>query len=201
MESLAFPLTSADRLTLRHFRKSLPKAARASFDQSFDLVMAAERPFAMDPVTHGHQVIGACALCAYRAWVRQGLAADEAKAKVAGPLTTLGQRTIRLMMWLSFLFSRDVFEALRRYTRERGDTAYGPSFDIRYVELEDGFVSEVHTCGYRAFLMRHDALPLLDLFCEWDRTWIEALPRGIRFHRPPTQAQGGATCRFEFRRR
>ena len=105
------------------------------------------------------------------------------------------------MMRLLSFFSRDEFEALRRYTKVRGASAFGPSFEIEYVEIEEGFVSEVHACGYSSFLRRHDATLLLDLFCEWDRIWIDALSSKVNFHRPPTQAHGGRTCRFEFRRR
>ena len=200
MASPHFALSAADRLTLRHFRKSLPTHRRADFDHSFYAIMDAERVFATDPVTQGHLVIGACVVSAQRAWIRDGFEHQSAKAKVAARMSTFLRRSLRLMMWALAFFSKDVFESLRRYTKQRGASAFGPSFDIRYAETEDGFVSEVHTCGYRAFLLRHDAVMLLDLFCEWDRIWIDALPDKVRFHRPPTQAHGGATCRFEFKR-
>lgn len=200
MENPAFPLTLVDRAAVRHFRKRLPKPARASFDRSFAAVMEAERPFATDPTTQGHLVIGASVVSAHRAWISEGLAPATAKARTGEAMATLWKRTFRWMMRATALFSNDMFESVRRYTKERGANAFGPSFDIAYIETDNGFVSEVRTCGYRAFLRRHGALDLLDLFCEWDRIWIDALPKSIGFHRPPTQAQGGATCRFEFRR-
>lgn len=193
-------LSAADRLTLRHFRKTLPKSASASFTHSFAAIMDAERPFATDRATHGHLVVGACVVSAYRAWMTHGLDPVAAKARTREPTITIGKRTIASMMRLTAFFSKDAFESVRAYTQHRTDTAFGPSFDIHYADMEDGFVSEVTRCGYQSFLRRHDALDLLDLFCEWDRTWIDALPKAIRFHRPPTIAQGGASCRFEFRR-
>ncbi|MEM7701834.1 MAG: L-2-amino-thiazoline-4-carboxylic acid hydrolase [Pseudomonadota bacterium] len=200
MVSPEIALTTADRLTLRRFRKTLPKRLRASFDQRFNAVMEAERPFTGDPVTKGHVVVGACALSLYRVWRANGLNMDEAKARARSPMIALWRRTTRVMMWVMTAMSKDPFEAVRRYSQDRTATAFGPSFEIGFEETLEGFVSEVTMCGYRSFLMRHGAEELLDLFCEWDRTWIDALPRAVRFHRPPTQAQGGATCRFEFRR-
>lgn len=201
MNTPAFPLTLADRLTIRHFRKAVPQDARTRFDHSLDAIVAAERPFVTDAATHTHTIIGACAVSLYRAQISQGCDRARAKAKVRAPMMTLWKRSMRSMMWATSLFSRDVFEALRRYTKTRGANAFGAGFEIDYCETGDGFVSEVKTCGYLRFLERHDARDLLDLFCEWDRIWIDALPKSVRFHRPPTQAQGAATCRFEFRRR
>ena len=163
--------------------------------------MEAERPFATDPVTQGHLVVGACALALFRVWRADGIEAEEAKVRTRLPVIALWRRTTRAMMWLMTMFSKDTFEAVRRYSRDRTANAFCPSFDIRFVDSPDGFVSEVTVCGYRSFLLRHGAEDLLDLFCEWDRTWIDALPRSIRFQRPPTQAQGGVTCRFEFYKR
>ncbi|MEM7687836.1 MAG: L-2-amino-thiazoline-4-carboxylic acid hydrolase [Pseudomonadota bacterium] len=200
MDFLPYPFTSADRLTVRHFRKSLPKPLRADFDASVEAVMMAERSFSTDQVTQGHLIIGACVVSAHRIWMRHHLDPESAKAKVAVPMRSLWKRSLRIMMRMLSFFSKDEFEALRRYTKERGARAFGPSFKIEYLETDEGFVSEVHRCGYSSFLMRHDATLLLDLFCEWDRIWIDALSRKVSFHRPPTQAHGGRTCRFEFRR-
>ena len=201
MDFLPYPITSADRLTVGHFRKSLPKRLRVVFDESLEAVMMAERQFSTDQVTQGHLIIGACVVSAHRVWLRQHIDPKTAKAKVAVPMISLWKRTLWIMMLLLSFFSRDEFEALRRYTKDRGASALGPSFDIEYVEIEEGFVSEVHTCGYHSFLMRHDATLLLDLFCEWDRIWIDRLSSQVNFYRPPTIAHGGKTCRFEFRRR
>ena len=201
VDFLPYPITSADRLTVSHFRKSLPKPLRADFDESVEAVMTSERPFSTDKVTQGHLIIGACVVSVHRVWMRRRLDPEAAKAKVAVPMSSLWKRSLRIMMRLLSVFSNDEFEALRRYTKDRGASAFGPSFQIEYVEFEEGFVSEVHTCGYSSFLRRHDATLLLDLFCEWDRIWIDALSSKVNFHRPPTQAHGGRTCRFEFRRR
>lgn len=162
--------------------------------------MEAERPFATDPTTRGHLVNGASAVSVYRAWISEGHEAAAAKARTGEAMATLWKRTFRWLMWTTAFFSRDTFESVRRYTKERGANAFGPSFDIAYSETEDDFVSEVRACGYRAFLLRHGSVELLDLFCEWDRIWIDALPKSVRFHRPPTIAHGGATCLFEFTR-
>lgn len=200
LASTPYTLTLADRLTRRHFRTTLPRNRRAEFDDRFATVLSSERNFISDRTTHGHIVMLSSALCAYRIWIAEGLDPASAKRAVGMPVSTLWKRSTGLTMWALSVFSKDTFEALRKYTIERTGAAYGPSFEINYLEIDDGFVSEVQTCGFRTFFARHDACELLDLFCEWDRTWINGLPQSIRFHRPPTIAQGGPSCRFEFRR-
>lgn len=200
MQDAAFPMTFADRMTRRHFRKTLPKDTRARFDEAVQTVMLSERDHATDAVTHSHHHMLACAVCTYRIWIASGEAPDAAKRKTRSPICSLWKRSTRVSMWVLSLFSRDIFAAVRSYTYDRLPDTYGPSFEIENQEIEGGFVSEVKTCGYRSFLARHDALILLDLFCEWDMNWINALPSSVRFDRPQTIAKGGASCRFEFRR-
>lgn len=201
MESQAFKPARTDRLTIWHFRQSLPRSRRASFDASLAQALAKEFYDAVEPLTRGHIVIVMCVVCLVEEWQRTGLGRADAKARAAPTIMKLGSRTIRFFMWLIACFSRDPFDSIRRYSEERSSKAYGPSFVIDQVELERGFVSIVSVCGYRTILARHGADDLINLFCAWDRTWIEALPEKIDFRRPTTLAQGHDACRFEFRRK
>ncbi|KPF90827.1 hypothetical protein IP81_14335 [Novosphingobium sp. AAP83] len=199
MHDLAFPMTAADRSMLRHFRNSLPKHQRTQFDASVANLMETETRFAVDRPSQQHILMGSCAVCAYHQWRAYGLDETAAKTAVGRSITTFSNGVSRLLIWLWYRLSKDPFEATRRYTAQINQT-YGAMFDIAFSELEDGFVSVVKVCGYKAFLARHDAEHLLDLFCEWDRVWIDSIPKGIRFSRPSTIAQGAGSCRFEFRR-
>lgn len=200
MKQHAFPATIHDRLTIRYFRKSLPRDQRKQFAVSVADMMASEGDFATDLVTRNHLLVGSCVVCAYRRWLAIGLRKQAAKAKVGRSIANLSARSSRFLLRLIYLFSRDAFETTRRYTSEKIGAVYGPSFDIEFGEIEGGFVSIVNACGYRAFLCRHGVEELLGLFCEWDRVWIGALPDTIDFNRPSTIAQGAETCRFEFTR-
>ncbi|MEL7217072.1 MAG: L-2-amino-thiazoline-4-carboxylic acid hydrolase [Pseudomonadota bacterium] len=200
MKSFALPFTVADRIAVRHFRQSLPHAARRAFDVDLDNVLASETEFAIDQATQSHIVFAASALCVYRYRLRENPSKEMAKEAIRRTITSYLKRTTAAMLWLSCVFSKDTFETVRSYTKDKSGPAYGASFDIDYTEIDNGFVSIVKACGYRAFLARHGADELIDVFCEWDKVWIDALPKSVAFRRPTTLAQGGKSCRFEFRK-
>jgi hypothetical protein len=201
MLQLPFRLSAFDRLTIRRFRKSVPHRWRTDFDVGMNSVLSSEAPLITDGTTQGHVLFGSCALVSYRVLLRADLSDHDSKQAVSETLCNLGKRTNRFLMWLTCCLSFDPFTAIRNYTKHRIPVSYGPSFEILYHETSDEFTSEVVTCGYRSFLLRHHATELLPLFCEWDKVWIDALPESISFSRPQTLAQGGGSCRFEFRRR
>lgn len=200
MRNPAVRVTVAGRLMMRHFRNSLPKRQRRQFDASVLDLMAADSGFGVDRPSRQHILMGSCVVCAYHRWSAEGLDDSAARKAVGQSIMTFANRTNRMMIGLWYRFSKDPFETTRRYCAQTIGRAYGAVFDIAYVEMPDGFVSVVTVCGYRTFLARHHAEHLLDLFCEWDRVWIDSLPKDIRFARPSTIAQGAQTCRFEFRR-
>lgn len=198
---LPFRLSVFDRLTIRRFRKSVSHDWRTDFDEGLDSVLLSEAPSITDRTTQGHILFGSCALVSYRVLLRAGLSDHDSKQAVSETLCKLGRRTNSFIMWLTCRLASDPFRAIRNYTRHRIPATYGPSFKILYHEASNEFTSEVVTCGYRSFLLRHHAIELLPLFCEWDKVWIDALPKSIAFSRPQTLAQGERSCRFEFRRR
>lgn len=201
MLQLPFPLSVFDRLIIRRFRKSLPHGWRTDFDAGMSSVLSSEAPLITDGTTQGHIVFGSCVLVSYRVLLRANLSDHDAKKAVSATLCNIGKRTNWFVMWLTCRLAFDPFRAIQNYTKHRIPASYGPSFEILYHEASDEFTSEVVACGYRSFLLRHHATELLPLFCEWDKVWIDALPKSIAFSRPQTLAQGGGTCRFEFRRR
>lgn len=200
MQNSALSLSMVDRMTLSHFRKHLPRAQRSDFNEAVRRVLAEEAKLHPDPVTAGHVVFAAGLMCSVSQWQAHGLDRPAAKAEALTAVTKLGQPSNALAMWLTALLSKDVFLAMKRHTIEKSAKAYGPTFEFGLEESDDAFVSLVHVCGYRTFLARHGADDLISLFCEWDRVWINALPRGVGFARPATLAQGAPVCRFEFTR-
>ncbi len=200
MQHLAFRPSLRDRLTIRHFRRNLEADQRPAFDDALESVMGLEEPYLSDKTTQGHILFAASVLCTYRVMTSAGTPVPQARAALGDMLARLGRHSMAVIMWLTVRLSRDPFAAVRYYTKEKTTSAYGPSFDIRFEEVEGGFVSEVRRCGYRSFLQRHDALELNELICAWDAVWIDRLPETILFDRPTTLARGCASCRFEFRR-
>ena len=201
MKQFPFRPTLIDRLMVKHFRKALPKGQRRHFDSALSDLLVSEKQFLTDPVTNSQILFAATVLCLYRRLRRLGNTDEKARATLRHALCSLGRKTTAFFIRLTFAFARDPLQHIRKYSQDRMHNAYGPSFQIRESEIHGGFVSEVHVCGYRTFLARHHALDLASVLCEWDRVWIDALPDGIAFARPTTLATGGASCRFEFRRR
>lgn len=200
MTSQTFRLSFLDRSTLRWFRRYLQRDERLQFDLKLHAILEVETPNSLDSVTRGHVVFAAAAVCSMRAMRQCGTCEQEAMRRLTQSITSYGRRMTYMLVWLSTRLARDAFAAVRYYSAQKANHTYGPTFDIREQSIPGGFVSEVHTCGYRSFLARHHALELLPLFCAWDYVWIDALPKSILFRRPQTIAEGAETCRFEFRR-
>ena len=192
MPSSSFPLSLANRLTLRHFRQRLPRSQRASFRAFTNELLTAESDLKPDPVTRGHVVFAAAISVSVQQWQLTGLPRDAAKARTREAVLAYGRWSSAISMWLTEKLAEDPFETISKYSLEKSHSAYGPTFRMS--------TEVVHTCGYRSFLARHDAEDLIDLFCAWDRVWIDRLPKGIGFWRPTTIAKGGKSCRFEFYR-
>lgn len=198
MDQLPFQPTCVDQLMTRAIRNALPRNRRKSFDLQLAEVLESERPFLTDQVTFGHIRFVAGILCLYREFLRGGASKSQTHTKTLATIRNLLRRSLSMLIRLTFLFSRDHMKSVRSYSKFKIVSAYGPSFSLSESEIDGGFVSEVHICGYRTFLARHNALELNALLCEWDRIWIDALPKSIHFERPTTLAQGSNSCRFEF---
>jgi len=201
MADYSFKLTIFDRVLLRKMRRILPKHLHSEFEHDLKQIMHSEAAFLQNRTTAGHIFFAAMVLCLHRFLLRKGLSRLEADARLAHELTQMSKRSMRILMWLGMGLSKDPIERLRRISRHKSAQIYGSSFQIDEGDLDNGFVFEVRTCGYRTFLSRHNALELTKILCAWDRVWIDALPGRIRFSRPTTLATGGASCRFEFRRK
>lgn len=200
MTQYPFQPTLTDRLMVRALRKCLPQSHHQIFNTALLELLNSEGEYLTDRATNSQIMFVATVLCLYRNLRGAGHSDHEARAIIRQSLRGLGKRTTAFLMWFSFLFSRDRLQTIRKYSRMKAQHAYGPSFQFSESDIDGGFVSEVHICGYRTFLARHHALDLTEVLCEWDRVWIEALPKGIAFQRPTTLALGGKSCRFEIRR-
>lgn len=186
---------------VKNFRKALPRGQRQRFDTALAELLNCEKQYLTDRITNSHILFVASVLCLYRALRSLGIADQVARAIMRRALRRLGRRTTASIIRASFAFAKDPFQTIRKYSGDRAQNAYGPTFRISESDIDGGFVSEVHVCGYRTFLARHHAPGLASVLCEWDSVWIDALPDAIAFTWPTTLATGGASCRFEFRRK
>ena len=201
MTDFGFKLTFGDRHTLAKIRNSIPKPERVHFDADLLNILAIEKPYLTDSITAGHILFAAATLCAYRQLLESGVSKETAKKQVTTTISKIGQRSIRVIMKLSCFFSKDSFQMIRQYSLTK-QKHYGPSFQFleRKLDENDGYAMDVHACGYCKFLTRHNAIDLISAFCEWDKVWIDALPKSILFERPTTIGSGSSSCKFEFRR-
>ena len=170
---LRFRPSLFDRLTVRRFRTCLRKARLTGFDVALNEVLRAETSFMSDRITQAHILFGACVLAAYRVLRRSGVSEAEAKEVLLPVVCGTARRTKAVIMWGIRHLTRDPFRSIERHSRQQLPRQYGPSFEITHSRTSEGFVSEVTTCGYKTFLMRHQATELLQIFCEWDRVWID----------------------------
>jgi len=202
MIDFGFKLTFGDRHTLKKIRNSISKSKRVHFDADISNIMEIEKPYLTDNITASHILFSAATLCAYRQLLESGISKETAKKQVATTISKIGQRSIRVIMKLSCFFSKDSFQMIRQYASTK-QKLYGPSFQFSERKLDEsgGYAMDVHACGYCAFLTRHNSLDLISAFCEWDKVWIDALPKSIAFERPTTIGSGSSSCKFEFRRR
>jgi len=201
MRRYPFRPSITDRLMVKALRKALPPNQRRLFDASLVELLKGEIQYFTDRATNGHILFVAAVLCLYRSLRRIGHSDPAAKAIIRRSLRGLGRKSTAFIIWATCALTRDSFQTIRKYSRDRAKNAYGPTFQISESDIDQGFVSEVHVCGYRTFLARHQALDLTEVLCEWDSVWIDALPNTIAFRRPTTLALGGKSCRFEFRQK
>ena len=155
-----------------------------------------------DPQSQGHLLACALVQASFECLVAKGVARAVAIELLMAAFQKPGGLTIKLIMRLALLFSRDKRQMIERETRAKIDTQYGEQFEFEEESSDISFVSVVKRCAYFDYFQRHQLPELMPIFCAWDALWIDEIKRdrnsNIRFERPTTLGWGGQTCRFEF---
>ena len=115
-----------------------------------------------------------------------------------------GARPIRFFTRVMLMFSQDRFKTLTEYSERRVPQRYGSAFLFTTLEsTNDAFVQGVSKCFYNDYFRSHGASDLTQLFCAYDRLWIDEIETSrdkVSFDRPTTLACGDDCCRFSFKR-
>jgi hypothetical protein len=89
-------------------------------------------------------------------------------------------------------------------SREREEFFFGKTFIFeRNQDDQQAYILHVKQCFYHQFAMTNDAPELMQILCEWDWLWanaIEPVRHNFSFELPTTLGYGGDMCRFCFRR-
>ncbi|WP_369795169.1 L-2-amino-thiazoline-4-carboxylic acid hydrolase [Halioglobus sp. HI00S01] len=94
--------------------------------------------------------------------------------------------------------------SLVNYSSKKIPAMYGRVFAFEEQRIgENTYTMRVTKCFYHEFFKAQGEPHLTQLFCEWDRNWIEPISvrkHRVRFTRLETIASGGSCCPFTFHR-
>lgn len=202
----------------RRFEKAFMKALRRSLPQRITDSAAlaqkigtdakdqwhADPKSYQDEATRGHHW-AACLVLAADRILRASLPDHrERRMAIESALLEPGARQIRFFTRLMLLFSQDRFKTLADYAERRVPPRYGGAFSFMTLEsTNDAFVQGVSKCFYNDYFRAHGAPDLIQVFCAFDKLWIDEIKASrdkVRFDRPTTLANGDDFCRFAFKR-
>ncbi len=89
-------------------------------------------------------------------------------------------------------------------SKQREEYFFGKTFTFeRHQDDLQGYILHVKRCFYQQFAVANGVPELMQILCEWDWIWAEAIEparHGFSFELPTTLGYGGDMCRFCFRR-
>ena len=211
---------SLDELSLAdlRFQKAFVKALRRNLPKSLknrgallrDVQAAAKDQWRVDPksyqddATRGHHWAACLVLAADRVLEQPISDPADRRRAIEQALLWPGAKSIKFFTRMMLLFSLDRFKTLSRYAERRVPPRYGDAFAFTTMEsTKDTFVQGVSKCFYNDYFRQHGAPDLIQLFCAFDKLWIDEIKPSrdkVRFDRPTTLARGDECCRFVFRR-
>jgi len=149
-------------------------------------------------------ILGMCSLvlAAYRELKitlgNQQSALDVVKAAVHRNYEAFGKFMNRPLLWIS----RDPVTLLSRLNLKRwSQWMYGKSMEFEQDTAADRVPLLVNRCAFHQFFVEQGEPELTQLFCAWDRHWMDVIDeskRPVRTERPSTISTGADSCRFHF---
>ena len=102
-------------------------------------------------------------------------------------------------------YASDPMAMLVDASKQREEFFFGNTFSFeRYQDDEQAYILHVKRCFFHQFALANDAPELMQVLCEWDWIWADAIEparHGFTFELPTTLGYGGDKCQFCFRRR
>lgn len=158
--------------------------------------------WAVDAQSAGHLKLTSLLLASYRVLMRK-LPSEEATMLLQKAFVE-PWRELTARVRAALDTADDPFLFLSTASKEKEVRTYGPTFTFeRERDDADAYLLNIRRCFYHDYFVAHDAAELTRIFCEWDRSWFDAIApdrHKVRFDRPTTLGYGGDMCRFQFRR-
>ena len=102
----------------------------------------------------------------------------------------------RIWLWLT----RDPLKRLGgQWWKKQSERMYGKGMQFEQEETPHSVELLVKRCAFHEFFVEHGQPELTQVFCAWDRNWMDIVDesgRLIRTERPTTISTGGDCCRF-----
>ncbi|NIM95786.1 MAG: hypothetical protein GTO18_18965 [Anaerolineales bacterium] len=157
----------------------------------------------VDEKTHPHLRLTACVLASHQAIASGPLDQERALELVGDAFVGIGRTMLKLYTLALLTFSKDPFIAITKIAKKRTLERYGGAWELSFEETEDSFTITTTKCFYHDFFTAASAQHCTQIFCRWDKNWIEPIDpakHGILFERPMTIGYGGEECPFIFKR-
>lgn len=139
-------------------------------------------------------------LASYRILVAETNDTQTAYPIVKSTVSKLGASFGRLMFSpLLWFYSDPVMRMSKINWQKWNQLIYGKSMEFGQENSVDRVVMIVNKCAFHQFFVEHGEPQLTQVFCAWDRLWMDVLdrsPRPIRTERPKTISTGSNCCQF-----
>ena len=156
-----------------------------------------------DDPSRFHLRLMARLLAGYRS-MRELLDQEECLALLRSALIEPSRQPVRESVRRLLDDAVDPMAALVDISRVREETFFGRTFAFaRHQDDSRAYLLHVVRCFYHQFAIANGVPELMDVLCEWDWIWAEAIDpvtHGFSFELPTTLGYGGDVCRFCFRR-
>jgi hypothetical protein len=139
-------------------------------------------------------------LASYRILVAETTDLQMAYSIVKGTISNLGTSFGRFMFSPLLWFYRDPVMKMSKINWQKwNQLIYGKSMEFGQENSADRVIIVVNKCAFYQFFVEHGEPQLTQVFCAWDRLWMDVLdrsPRPIRTERPTTISTGSNCCQF-----
>lgn len=160
---------------------------------------------AADRASDYHRTLASLVLGTYETLLAEGLSRSDSLKALQRGVVEPNSAIVRWSMKAMLFFSRDPMRRVVEYSHNNVPASYGEGFTFEESgDARQEYTMTVTRCFYHHYFTAHSAAELTELFCAWDRNWVDAISpdrHGVEFIRSTTIAQGGDSCPFTFRRR
>ncbi len=191
-------------LSLKSSGAKLPAGSDDEIQRTTDRFFEQHSKPTDGPAEKLHLELACLILASYQYLSSHGFDSRATREALLASLIQPNRKAIKWGTKAMLFLSTDPMRTLVNYSKRRVRPMYGSGFEFR----EEGSERDVYTiyvtrCFYSKFFNEHGLPELAQLFCQWDRAWIDQISENkhnVRFTRSETIATGGEECPFRFER-